>query len=349
MYGMTVQDLFEDEPPQAAPAACEEFIPKLDEYESAICFNSGGKDSIACVLHLLELGMPRSKIEIHHHLVDGDDDQLMEWPVTRDYTRKFAAAFGLRYVESWRVGGFRREMLRENAQTAPVAVPMPDGTHLITGGDRSKCSTRRKFPQVSPDLRVRWCSSSLKIECASRYFSTNPIFQDGRKRLVITGERAEESANRAHYKGFEPSRSDNRGGKFVDRYLDQWRAVHAWPEQRVWDILKRWKVCPHPAYYIGLGRASCAHCLFSSDNQIATMRFLDPKGHTEIANYEREFGVTIHRNLSIGARADKGEVLAGAYTDWGRIAMSATFDHPIFVDDWQLPPGAMSRECAGPT
>lgn len=348
MYGSSVLDVFEDEPTQAAPAACDEFLPNLDQYVECILFFSG-KDSLAALLHLLELGVPRSKIEIHHHLVDGDSDKFMEWPVTRDYCRKVAAAFGLRYVESWKVGGFRREMLRENAQTAPIAVPMPDGTHLATGGDRSKLSTRLKFPQVSPDLRVRWCSSACKVDVASRYFCTNPRFQDGRKRLVVTGERAEESSNRAHYAVFEPSRSDNRGGKFVDRYLDHWRAVHAWSELRVWEIIKRWRVAPHPSYHIGVGRASCSHCVFSSHNQVATMRFLDPKGHSEIAQYERTFGVTIHRNLSIGARADVGQILPGAHTDWGRVVMSETYDLPIIVDDWQLPIGAMSGECSGPT
>jgi len=40
-------------------------------YDKILVAFSGGKDSIACVLHLLDLGIPRSSIELHHHLVDG--------------------------------------------------------------------------------------------------------------------------------------------------------------------------------------------------------------------------------------------------------------------------------------
>ena len=351
MYGTPVLQVFdgEDVTGLGDDAARAGFIPDLDQYEEVILLNSGGKDSVCALLYLLELGVPAAKIESHHHLVDGDKDQFIEWPITRDYCRKLAAAVGVRHVESWREGGFRREMLRQDAQTAPVAVPMPDGTHKLVGGDRSGFSTRMRFPQQSANLSVRWCSASLKIDVGARYFTTNPRFQDGKKRLVVSGERAEESPCRAHYQVFEPSRSDNRGGPKVDRYLDHWRAVHGFSEARVWAMLQRHRVTAHPSYHLGLGRASCSRCVFAGDNQISTLRFLDPVGHREFADYERVFGSTIHRSQSIDERADRGQVLPGALTDWGRVAMSEVFDLPIFSDPWVRPVGAMSGENAGPT
>jgi 3'-phosphoadenosine 5'-phosphosulfate sulfotransferase (PAPS reductase)/FAD synthetase len=48
------------------------------------------------------------------------------------------------------------------------------------------------------------------------------MFRDG-KTLVVTGERAEESPNRARYKVFEPHRADNRHGRRVIRHVDHWR------------------------------------------------------------------------------------------------------------------------------
>ena len=70
----------------------------LTTYDRVIVAFSGGKDSAACLFHLLELGVDRSKIELHHHLVDGEDQQeadgLMDWPCTNDYCRKVAEAFG---------------------------------------------------------------------------------------------------------------------------------------------------------------------------------------------------------------------------------------------------------------
>ncbi len=64
---------------------------QLDTYATIIVAFSGGKDSVACVLHLLELGVPRERIELWHHDVDGrEGSTLMDWPVTRAYCRAFA-------------------------------------------------------------------------------------------------------------------------------------------------------------------------------------------------------------------------------------------------------------------
>ena len=90
----------------------------LNDYKKIIVAFSGGKDSTACFLHLLDLGVPREKIELWHHAIDGKEGStLMDWGVTPDYCKKFAQAFGVEYYESWKTGGFEGEMLRENAKT----------------------------------------------------------------------------------------------------------------------------------------------------------------------------------------------------------------------------------------
>jgi tRNA(Ile)-lysidine synthase TilS/MesJ len=58
----------------------------LASYDVIIVAFSGGKDSAACVLHLLDLGVPKHKIELWHHLVDGrEGSTLMDWPCTEAY------------------------------------------------------------------------------------------------------------------------------------------------------------------------------------------------------------------------------------------------------------------------
>lgn len=322
--------------------------PDLSDYDRFIVFFSGGKDSVACFLWLLDQGIPVEKIELHHHLVDGKEgSELMDWPVTPDYCTRFAAAFGVRLTESWKQGGFEREMLRNGTPTAPVHFYTPSGEKREIGGV-GPLGTRRKFPQVSADLSVRWCSSYLKIGVGESYIVNSPEFRQG-KTLVLTGERAEESAARARYKVFEPHRSDNRNGVKVRRWVDVYRAVHGWKEAEVWDIMRRYGVNPHPAYHLGLSRTSCMACIFGSPQQWAMLREHMPRHFRVIADYEAEFGTTIKRGVSIEQFAAKG-LAPDLDQHWLGIAMSKRFTAPMRLDPavWTLPLGAFG-ESAGPT
>lgn len=339
------QSLFEDLPGETEnlePAV----EPDLGQYDRFLVFMSGGKDSLACVLHLLDKGISPCQIELHHHLVDGTEGStLMDWPVTNAYSRAVAQALGMTYTSSWREGGFEREMLRKDAPTAPVWIPDEQQGHRRVGGD-GPMGTRLKFPQVSANLSVRWCSSALKIDVGARYLTNHPKFTEG-KTLVLTGERAQESSARAKYAGFEPHRCDLRHGRKYQRFIDHWRPIHQWSEEQVWEIIKRYRVLPHPAYYLGWGRTSCRQCIFGSKDQWATVKAIAPANLDAIAAHERTFGVTIHRKHDVMTLASNGKAYA---TDpfWVEIANAETFELPVIVDDWVLPQGAFGDSC-GPT
>jgi 3'-phosphoadenosine 5'-phosphosulfate sulfotransferase (PAPS reductase)/FAD synthetase len=321
--------------------------PLLDTYEHVLVFFSGGKDSIACVIALLEQGVEPAKIELHHHLVDGrSPNPLFDWPVTEDYCRKFAQTFGMPIYFSWKDGGMEREMLRDEAPTAPISITLPDGR--VVGSLTSQNSpkgTRLKFPQVSADLRVRWCSSYLKIGVGDRVITGQERFE-GKRTLVVTGERAAESKARATYRTFEAHRT-HRDGR-VKRHVDHWRPVHAWSDEQVWDALRRWRVNPHPAYWLGFGRCSCMTCIFGGPHQWATVRDLDPQRFERIAQYEKQFGVTIARDESVIDLANRGSAYAMAEAKQ-KLALGDSFDEPILLlDEWTLPPGAFA-DSTGPT
>ncbi|MEN8168096.1 MAG: phosphoadenosine phosphosulfate reductase family protein [Pseudomonadota bacterium] len=322
------------------------FVPDLDDYTRVLCCYSGGKDSLACALYLMELGVPREKIELWHHLVDGrEGSTLMDWPITEDYAIKVAAHLGLVSRMSWKNGGIEREMLREGQPTAPISFETPSGFRTI--GGRGPLGTRRKFPQVSGDLRVRWCSAYAKIDVAAAAIRNDERFLNGRV-LVVTGERAEESAARAHYKQFEPHKADRRDGVRVCRHVDHWRPVLYWPEEEVWDIISRHSINPHPAYRIGFGRTSCLQCIFGSKNQWATVRRYAPQLFEPVARYEESFGVTIQRKLSIRELADQGVPYRVDDEDLLRLAFSREYTDEVMMKHWVLPPGAFG-ENAGPT
>lgn len=322
-------------------------MPNLEEYSRVIVAFSGGKDSLACLLHLLDLGVPKTKIELWHHDVDGrEGSDLMDWPCTRGYCEAVAKAFGIKLYFSWKQYGFEGEMLRANTPTAPTVFETPDGI-MMAGGKSNKPGTRLKFPQVSADLSVRWCSAYLKIAVADCAIRNQERFRHT-KTLVLTGERAGESTARAKYAPFENHRSDARDGK-LRRHVDHWRPVLYWDEQAVWDIIERYKVQPHPAYRLGWGRVSCRACIFGSPNQWASLLAIAPETFWEISTYEEEFNTTIHRTQSVIRRAIKGTVYPQCY-DANLVAEASDrqWDYPVFVEDWVLPAGAFG-ENAGPT
>lgn len=335
----------------AAPATLavqsREFTPELDSYDLIIVCMSGGKDSISLLLHLLDLGVPRERIEAVHHLVDGrEGSSLMDWPITEGYCDAVCKALGVRLTFCWREHGFEGEMTRKESATGAVWIPDDAGTGYRRLGGNGPAGTRMKFPQVSANLAQRWCSSALKIDVFARYLCNHPQFL-GKRTLVLTGERAEESKARSRYNVFEPHRCDTRSSKKVPRHIDLWRAVHGWSEQRVWALLQKWRLVPHPAYWLGWSRTSCRACIFGGKNQWASVQAIAPEQFEQIATYERTFKITIHRSKSVVQLADAGT----AYTfdpKWVAIANSRAFNHPVFVDPWVLPQGAYGDGC-GPS
>ena len=326
----------------------EEAIETVDpkSFDDVIVFFSGGKDSIACVLLLLEQGI---KPELWHHDVDGKGENFFDWPCTTGYVNMFAKAFDLPVSHSWREGGLEAELTKKDARTAAVVYEKPDGTLGRSGGTRGAITTRRRWPSVGSDLRTRWCSPIAKIDVGSAAISGQERFR-GRKVLVVTGERAAESAARAKYKTVEPHRT-NAPGKRVNRRVTQWRPVLHWSEEQVWQIIERHKVQPHPCYRLGISRCSCMICIFSSSRQAAMVEKIDPARHDKICGYETDFNHTIRRDTNWKDHAaefgKKGKAL-NLDPKLIRLAMDPNYSEPAIIDNWELPAGAFG-ENAGPT
>lgn len=323
----------------------------LRSYDYVLVAFSGGKDSLACLLALIEQGVDPRRIELHHHDVDGGGPLFMDWPCTASYCQAVADALGIRLFTSYREGGFWREMHRENAPTAPVIFETPDGSIGRAGGASSSLGTRLKFPQVSASLAVRWCSAALKVGVMDALIANQDRFF-GAKTLVVTGERAEESANRAHYATFEPHRVDLRQSKRRARHVDHFRPVHAWTAAEVWEIIERHGISPHVAYQLGFGRLSCAACIFGNADHFATYRHLFPSLFRLLVEREQAFGVTIKRATSLSDLADRGAIYPTALgrPDLVAQARDAVWRLPTITRrrDWLLPAGAYG-DASGPS
>lgn len=317
-----------------------ELLP-FDQYDHIIVSFSGGKDSLACVLYALELGVPKNKIELWHQAVDGRpgvDPRFFDWPCTESYCRAVAAMLGLPIKFQWREGGFEREINKQDAATAKVGFELPDGSIGQAGGTGDP-NTRLMFPAAVADLRTRWCSAILKIDVATAAINNDPRFKRG-KILEITGERRQESNNRARYAEVEKHKSTT-----LSRRVDQWRAIIDWPEERVWEIIQRWGVRPHPAYYLGWGRVSCMFCIFGNPDQWASVNAINPKMFWRILNYERQFGRTIQQGGDIEHLASKGQSYVPLDSEMVQVAMSDELPHGYAQAGaaWTMPFGAFKR------
>jgi 3'-phosphoadenosine 5'-phosphosulfate sulfotransferase (PAPS reductase)/FAD synthetase len=326
-------------------------IQDLDWYTDYIDSFSGGKDSLALALALHKQGIPAERIQLWHQLVDGGmgvDEPFMDWPCTESYCRAVAHALGMPIFFQWRHGGFERELLKENSVLAPVSFERQDGTIGTAGGTRGKVSTRRKFPQVSSDLSKRWCSPALKIDVAATAISNEPLFKEGRRILFLTGERRQESAARSRYAEMERHRCHTRS-----RHVDHWRMILDWDERQVWEIMREFRVMPHPAYRLGWARVSCLACIFGLADQWASVRQIAPDVFQSIADYEIAFKHTIHHRRSVVELADAGTPYPGCF-DECLVELAISRDYPqklaLVPDDqvWMLPAGAY-KHCCGPT
>lgn len=323
-----------------------------DFFQTVVVAFSGGKDSLAATLQVLELGCPREKLELWHHEIDGREatEAFMDWPVTPSYCNAVAAELDLPIRYSWKQGGFKGEMFRSERPTNPTSFECGDGETRQTGG-KGKAGTRMKFPAISKDLQARWCSSYLKIDVATTCYRNDPRFKDGGRFMLITGERREESTNRAKYAEVEKHKSSNS-----KRTVIQWRSVIDWTEAEVWAVIEKNGITPHPAYQAGFGRCSCAFCIFGNPSQMATAADLLPTQYETLAQVEKDLGYAMHsrkvKGKAVPVELDeyiaKGESFAiDAATEIREACGSRSYDMAITTDEWALPAGAF-KDSDGP-
>lgn len=158
----------------------------LEEYDLIVVLISGGKDSVACYLKLLELGVPKERIEFWHHDIDGGHpSRRMDWKCTQNYVKALADAEGIKLRVSYRVNGFFGELYRIGA-SEPIEWIDPDTGEVKQcklSSNYLKCKYERLWSQVQ---LLGW--NITKKAFWSSYVQTEWVENgDGYKNEVITG------------------------------------------------------------------------------------------------------------------------------------------------------------------
>ena len=421
----------------------------LEAYDKVIVLFSGGKDSLACTLDLLERGVPKEKIELWHHDIDGGHpNRKMDWPVTQNYVRAVADYLGLTLRTSWRVNGFwgevyrigaswpiryvdpqtgdiqecrqsakqlRSAQLREQilsdleqaeleqmgyrmkfpAKTQDLATRWCSSVLKITVADavlrsaeleelkrindcrrfpakgrissRQYCSpnlksevgdnlirglqadgVRLKFPAKSGCHQGRWCSGTLKAQVEDKLYSHIDGFSAGIRLLVVSGERRQESAGRSKYNEMELHRTNATAR--AHRLVHQWRSVIDWDEADVWEIIRRWRISPHPCYMAGWNRCSCAMCIFSLPKHWAGIRKLFPDWVKAVEEDEQILGFTLDNKMTLDEYI--GDAVSCVCHDSPHALLQLTSGSFAVEDveqaEWVLPAGAFRGAEGGP-
>lgn len=354
----------------------EELLP-LEMYDLVIVLISGGKDSIACYYKLLELGVPKSKIEFWHHDVDGGHpSRTMDWRCTANYIRSFAEAEQIPLRVSWRKNGFFGELYRIGAseliewvdpETGEIYQCPPSKKYMecqklkvaaISEMENklAEFGYRMKFPMKSGDLSRRWCSAYLKIMVADTVLrNMNSVAANltktrkNIKLLIVSGERRGESVGRSKYNEIEIHRT-NAVSKH-HRTVHQWRPVIDYSERDIWEVRKRHKVNPHPCYRAGWNRCSCAMCIFSTPRLLAGIRELYPKEYALLCQDEKVLGFTLDNHCDLETYIGSADSCV-YHGDKEAIQSLLTGEFPVesvYVNGkWKYPAGAFHGAAGGP-
>ena len=317
----------------------KKIIDNINSYDKIIISYSGGKDSDACVLYLMDYIKDKSKIELWHQCVDGrgkTHKEFFDWQSTDGYVEAFAKMLGLTLSYQWREFGFYGEMFRKDEPTHAVRYIM-DGKEYVIETKNKINNTRLKFPAKSADLNSRWCSAYLKIDAASRVLANR--FQTSKDNqmniLFVTGERREESTGRSKYLNVENHRTNSQ-----TRHVDHFRPVIEWNEKKVWDILKSNNIQPHPAYEVGFPRLSCRSCIFFSPDHWALLKTVQPDVIKMLDKVEKEIGFKLDNKFTIPEMVALGKTnltdraksfIPKLITEWSGSVES---------NNWELPIGA---------
>lgn len=232
---------------------------RLSEYDEVHINVSGGVDSVATALVALHgYRIPKEKIKLVHMRVDGNPHdktkrQLFDWPHTDEYLQYLSGALNLPLIVIWGEKSLE-ERIRE----------------------------RGKFP----DAKCRFCTSYMKQDVYSRWVRQF----DNSKILLLTGERSEESTQRANQPAFLVHSANATGKK--NRLVHWFKPIKDMFKVQVRQLAAAYGIELHPCYQ-WVSRCSCKFCIFNTSAEMSRTSRLYPDDWEYLKQMERDLNHTM--------------------------------------------------------
>jgi 3'-phosphoadenosine 5'-phosphosulfate sulfotransferase (PAPS reductase)/FAD synthetase len=265
---------------------------QLADFDIILANTSAGKDSLAMLLHLVEVarqqGVPLNRIIAVHC-----DLGRVEWADTRALAQRQAEALGLRFEVVQRdedlldqVVTRHHTLVRRAADLANAADLLDDNVkleaildalvkakspaarrikdqakrHTITADLLRELSDKDRDNPRWMDSQNRYCTSDQKtgqvVKLMTRLVNESGIKHRRVRILNCLGIRAAESTKRSDLKQVSKDAATNKTKREVTRYYP----IFNWSVDQVWARIDQADAEYHPAYDLGMPRLSCVFC-----------------------------------------------------------------------------------------
>lgn len=222
--------------------------------------HSGGKDSQAMMIKLLEHTPPLRMVVIHASLGE------VEWEGALELAEKQAKDAGVPFVVAYAVKTF---------------LQMVEHRFKVRPGPNSPC-----WPSASN----RQCTSDLKRGPIEREVRRYAKEQGLTTIISCMGIRAQESNARSKQAPFR----QNERGSVAGRSWYEWLPIFDMKVDEVWSTIHGDGQNPHWAYAKGNDRLSCVFCIMGSRNDLRNGRKQRPELFEKYIEIEKRTGYTMH-------------------------------------------------------
>jgi len=245
--------------PTAPPAKILELVA---EGALFVANHSGGKDSQAMLINLLEF-VPRSQLVVVHASL-GE----AEWPGALEHAQQQAEAASLPFIV---------------ARSVKTFFEMVEHRFAVRPGPNSPCW---------PSAANRQCTSDLKRGPIEREVRRYSKAHGVTKIVSCMGIRAQESSGRAKQEPFKR----NESGSVAGRDWYHWLPIHSMTREEVFATIVDANQSPHWAYAAGNDRLSCMFCIMGSRKDLRNAARHNPELLAKYIEIEKRTGYTMHQS-----------------------------------------------------